>query len=158
MFAYPLTHKAREGYVIRFIQGLARIVIQLKFMEVLTMSEIIGYIISFVVAYLLSLAIVLLFLLIEDRKREKKMSNSPRTAKNRRAARRQSLKEVRAQINELNKATVEYYKSTVKFDKSKDKLDKAKDEVDKSKDKLAKSVEPLENFYKNQLWDKKNIH
>jgi hypothetical protein len=56
------------------------------------MSEIIELIISYVIATLLSLAIIWLVF----RKIDKDMSNHSRTTRKHHAARRQSLKEVRA--------------------------------------------------------------
>ena len=143
------------------------------------MSEIIGYIISFVVAYLLSLAIVLLFLLIEDRKREKKMSNSPRTAKNRRAARIQSQDEVSAQVDKIHEDMDEIHEDINEIHESIDEIHESIDEIGKSLDRMNESmdraiefkrlmrdysnykikmIEARENFREPEFSDEKNIH
>ena len=80
--------------------------------------------------FLLSLTAIILPKLIQTKRVDKLISNHYLTIQEHRAARRQSLNGVRAQVDELNKSV----------------------------DKLNKSAEALKNFYKFKLWDEKNIH
>ena len=122
------------------------------------MSEIIGLIISFVVAYLLSLAISLLIAYIEMRKLEKHIANKMSTFRESRAARSESFDEIHEDISEIDK-------SLDKIDKSLDRMNESMDRTiefkrlmrDYSNYKI-KMIEARENFCESQFWDEKNIH
>ena len=148
-------------------------------MEVLTMSEIIGYIISYVVAYLLTLAIALPIAYIEIRKLDKHISNKMSTIRENRAARDESLDESRAQVDEISESFDEIHQSIDEIHQSIDEIHQSIDKMDKSFDKMdvrldriiefkrlmrdysnykIKRIEARENFCESQFWDEKNIH
>lgn len=115
------------------------------------MSEIIGLIISYVIAYLLSLAISLLVVWLIFRKTEKHVHDSIHELRENRAALDESHNESRAQIDEIHESSDEkdeYLEGLLEFTRI----------MRDYSDYKTKRIEALENFYKNQLWDKKNIH
>ena len=108
------------------------------------MSEIIGYIISYVIAYLLALAITLLVAWLMFRKTEKHISNKMSTFRESRAARLQSLKEVHAQVDEIDESVDRIIESTRAI------RDYSNLEI--------KRIEARENFREPEFSDEKNIH
>ncbi len=136
------------------------------------MSEIIEFIITFVVAYLLSLAILLLFLSIEDRKLEKKISGSLRKIDESRAAPDETPDEGRAQWEEIDESEDEFDKSMDEISESEDEISESLDRMNESMDRTIefkriiseyldnkiKRIEARENFCESQFWDEKNIH
>ena len=87
-------------------------------------------IITLISLFVLSLTAIILIKHIQTRKIDKLISNHYLTIQECRAARRQSLNGVRAQVDELKK----------------------------SADNLNKNAEALGNFYKSEFWNEKNIH
>lgn len=121
---------------------------------------------SFVTTFFVCLAAILVVMLIDKRDFDKS------TTKNRRAARRQSQKEARAQAKELYKSTIEFNKSKEEFDKAAIKFDKSLDRMNESMDRTIefkrlmrdysnykiKMIEARENFREPEFSDEKNIH
>ena len=150
------------------------------------MSEIIGLIISYVIAYLLSLAVGLPIAYIEIRKLDKHISNKMSTFRESGAARSQSQDEVSAQVDEISESADEISESfdetsesTDETDESFDEIHKNINEINKSLDRMNESmdrtiefkrlyseyldnkikrIEARENFCESQFWDEKNIH
>ena len=147
------------------------------------MSTIIELIITFVLYFLVALAAALPLAIFHTRKMDKLMSNYFRkidescaalgkSQDESCAARLQSLKEVRAQVDELAKPADETDEYMDEIHESLDKMDKSFDKMDVRLDKLIefkrlmrdysnlkiKRIEARENFCESQFWDEKNIH
>lgn len=123
------------------------------------MSTIIELIITFVLYFLICLAAALPFAIFYTRKMEKLMSNYFHEIDEIDAARLQSLKEVHAQVDELDKSVGE---SADKMSESFDKMNESMDRTiefkrlmrDYSNLKI-KRTEARENFCESQFWDEK---
>ena len=140
------------------------------------MSTIIELIITFVLYFLVALAAVLPIAIFHTRKMDKLMSNYFRkidescAALNESqdescAARLQNLKEVHAQVDELDKSADEIHESMDEIGESLDKMDVRLDRLIEFKrlmrdysDYKIKRIEARENFCESQFWDEKNIH
>ena len=129
------------------------------------MSTIIEFIITFILYFLVALAAALPLAIFHTRKMDKLMSNYFREIDESCAARLQSLKEVHAQVDELDKSAGEMSESFDRMDESFDKMDERLDTLvefkrlmrDYSNLKI-KRIEARENFCESQFWDEKNIH
>lgn len=129
------------------------------------MSTIIELIITFVLYFLVALAAALPLAIFHTRKMDKLMSNYFRKIDESRAARLQNLKEVHAQVDELDKSFDEIHESMDEIGESLDRTIKSADRLveftrlmrDYSNLKI-KRTEARENFCESQFWDEKNIH
>lgn len=129
------------------------------------MSTIIELIITFVIYFLVALAAALPLAIFHTRKMDKLISNYFREIDESGAARLQNLKEVHAQVDELDKSFDSIDKSLDSIDKSLDKMNERLDTTiefkrlmrDYSNYKI-KRIEARENFCESQFWDEKNIH
>ena len=136
------------------------------------MSTIIELIITFVLYFLVALAAALPLAIFHTRKMDKLISNYFRKIDESCAARLQSLKEVHAQVDELDKSAGEIHEDMDEIHESIDKMDKSFDKMDVRLDRLIefkrlmrdysnykiKRIEARENFCESQFWDEKNIH
>ena len=136
------------------------------------MSTIIEFIITFILYFLVALAAALPLAIFHTRKMDKLMSNYFREIDESCAARLQSLKEVHAQVDELDKSAGEIHEDMDEIHESIDKMDKSFDKMDVRLDRLIefkrlmrdysnlkiKRIEARENFCESQFWDEKNIH
>ena len=136
------------------------------------MSTIIEFIITFILYFLVALAAALPIAIFHTRKMDKLMSNYFREIDESCAARLQSLKEVHAQVDELDKSAGEIHEDMDEIHESIDKMDKSFDKMDVRLDRLIefkrlmrdysnlkiKRIEARENFCESQFWDEKNIH
>ena len=129
------------------------------------MSEIIGLIISYVLYFLVALAAALPLAIFHTRKMDKLISNYFRKIDESRAARLQSLKEVRAQVDEIHEDMDEIDKSLDSISESFDRMNESMDRTIEFKrliseylDNKIKRTEARENFCESQFWDEKNIH
>ena len=143
------------------------------------MSTIIEFIITFVLYFLVALAAALPLAIFHTRKMDKLISNYFREIDESCAARLQSLKEVRAQVDELAKPADEIHKDIGEIHEDMDEIHESIDKMDKSFDKMdvrldrliefkrlmrdysnlkIKRIEARENFCESQFWDEKNIH
>ena len=129
------------------------------------MSTIIELIITFVLYFLVCLAAMLPIAIFHTRQIEKLIDNFFHEINESCAARLQSLKEVRAQVDELDKSAGEMSESFDRMDESFDKMDERLDTLvefkrlmrDYSNYKI-KRIEARENFCESQFWNEKNIH
>ena len=129
------------------------------------MSEIIKFIITYIIYFLVCLAAMLPIAIFHTRQIEKLMSNYFHEIDEIDAARLQSLKEVHAQVDELDKSAGEMSESFDRMDESFDKMDERLDTLvefkrlmrDYSNYKI-KRIEARENFCESQFWNEKNIH
>ena len=129
------------------------------------MSTIIELIITFVLYFLVALAAALPLAIFHTRKMDKLMSNYFRKIDESGAARLQNLKEVHAQVDELDKSFDEIHESMDEIGESLDRTIKSADRLveftrlmrDYSNLKI-KRLEARENFCESQFWDEKNIH
>lgn len=129
------------------------------------MSTIIEFIITFVLYFLVALAAALPLAIFHTRKMDKLISNYFRKIDESGAARLQNLKEVHAQVDELDKSFDKINESLDSIDKSLDKMDESMDRLiefkrlmrDYSNYKI-KRIEARENFCESQFWNEKNIH
>ena len=150
------------------------------------MSEIIVLIISYVIAYLLALAISLPIAYIEMRKLEKHVHDSIRELRENRAALDESQDESRAQVDEIHEDIDEIGESADEIGESADEIGESADEIGEDigeihessdekdeyleglieftrimrdySDYKTKMIEARENFCESQFWDEKNIH
>ena len=150
------------------------------------MSTIIELIITFVLYFLVALAAALPLAIFHTRKMDKLMSNYFREIDESCAARLQSLKEVHAQVDELDKSAGEIHEEIDEIHEDIDEMHESFDEIHKdigemneSFDKMdvrldrliefkrlmrdysnlkIKRIEARENFCESQFWDEKNIH
>ena len=136
------------------------------------MSTIIEFIITFILYFLVALAAALPLAIFHTRKMDKLMSNYFHEIDESCAARLQSLKEVHAQVDELDKSAGEIHEDMDEIHESIDKMDKSFDKMDVRLDRLIefkrlmrdysnlkiKRIEARENFCESQFWDEKNIH
>ena len=143
------------------------------------MSTIIEFIITFVLYFLVALAATLPLAIFHTRKMDKLMSNYFREIDESCAARLQSLKEVHAQVDELDKSAGEIHEDMDEIHEDMDEIHESIDKMDKSFDKMdvrldrliefkrlmrdysnykIKRIEARENFCESQFWDEKNIH
>ena len=150
------------------------------------MSTIIELIITFVLYFLVALAAALPIAIFHTRKMDKLMSNYFREIDESCAARLQSLKEVHAQVDELDKSAGEIHEEIDEIHEDIDEMHESFDEIHKdigemneSFDKMdvrldrliefkrlmrdysnlkIKRIEARENFCESQFWDEKNIH
>ena len=143
------------------------------------MSEIIVLIISYVIAYLLALAISLPIAYIEMRKLEKHVHDSIRELRENRAALDESQDESRAQVDEIHEDIDEIGESADEIGESADEIGEDIGEIHESSDEKdeyleglieftrimrdysdykTKMIEARENFCESQFWDEKNIH
>ena len=129
------------------------------------MSTIIELIITFVLYFLVCLAAMLPIAIFHTRQIEKLIDNFFHEINESCAARLQSLKEVHAQVDELDKSAGEMSESFDRMDESFDKMDERLDTLvefkrlmrDYSNYKI-KRIEARENFCESQFWNEKNIH
>lgn len=129
------------------------------------MSTIIELIITFVLYFLVCLAAALPLAIFHVRKMDKLISNYFREIDESFAARLQSLKEVHAQVDELDKSFDKMDESIDKMSESFDRMNESMDVIiefkrlmrDYSNYKI-KRTEARENFCESQFWDEKNIH
>ena len=129
------------------------------------MSEIIKFIITYIIYFLVCLAAMIPIALYHTRQIEKLMSNYFRKIDESHAARLQSLKEVHAQVDKLAKPVDETSESLDEISESFDRIDERLDRTiefkrlmrDYSNLKI-KRIEARENFCESQFWDEKNIH
>ena len=147
------------------------------------MSEIIELIITYVIAYLLSLAIGLPIIWLIFRKTEKHVSDSIRELRENRAAldesldeshiaRSQSQDEVSAQVDEIGESVGEIDEDIGEMSEDIDEIHESSDEKDEYLEGLieftrimrdysdykTKMIEARENFCESQFSDEKNIH
>ena len=136
------------------------------------MSEIIVLIISYVIAYLLALAISLPIAYIEMRKLEKHVHDSIRELRENRAALDESQDESRAQVDEIHEDIDEIGESADEIGEDIGEIHESSDEKDEYLEGLieftrimrdysdykTKMIEARENFCESQFWDEKNIH
>ena len=150
------------------------------------MSTIIELIITFVLYFLVALAAALPLAIFHTRKMDKLISNYFHEIDESCAARLQSLKEVHAQVDELDKSAGEIHEDMDEIHESFDEIHEDMDEIHESIDKMDKSfdkidvrldrliefkrlmrdysnykikrIEARENFCESQFWDEKNIH
>lgn len=140
------------------------------------MSEIIKLIITFVLYFLAGLAISLPLAIFYTRKMDKLISNYFReidescaaldkSLDESRAARSQNLKEVHAQVDELDKSFDELDKSFDEIHQSLDSISESMDRTIEFKrlyseylDYKTKQIEARENFREPEFSDEKNIH
>ena len=122
------------------------------------MSTIIELIITFVLYFLVALAAALPLAIFHTRKMDKLMSNYFREIDESCAARLQSLKEVHAQVDELDKPVDETSESTDEMSESMDRTIEFKRIISEYLDNKIKRIEARENFCESQFWDEKNIH
>ena len=154
------------------------------------MSTIIELIITFVLYFLVALAAALPLAIFHTRKMDKLMSNYFRKIDESRAAldksqdeshaaRLQNLKEVHAQVDEIDKSVGEIHEDMDEIHEDVDEIHQSIDKMDKSFDKMdvrldrliefkrlmrdysnlkIKRIEARENFCESQFWDEKNIH
>ena len=129
------------------------------------MSEIITFIITYIIYFLVCLAAMLPIAIFHTRQIEKLIDNFFHEVNESCAARLQSLKEVHAQVDELDKSAGEMSESFDRMDESFDKMDERLDTLvefkrlmrDYSNYKI-KRIEARENFCESQFWNEKNIH
>lgn len=129
------------------------------------MSEIIKFIITYIIYFLVCLAAMLPIAIFHTRQIEKLIDNFFHEVNESCAARLQSLKEVHAQVDELDKSAGEMSESFDRMDESFDKMDERLDTLvefkrlmrDYSNYKI-KRIEARENFCESQFWNEKNIH
>lgn len=129
------------------------------------MSEIIKFIITYVIYFLVCLAAMIPIALYHTRQIEKLIDNFFHEVKENRAAHLQSLKEVHAQVDKLAKPVDETSESTDEIGESLDRMNESLDRTiefkrlmrDYSNLKI-KRIEARENFCESQFWDEKNIH
>lgn len=126
------------------------------------MSAIIELIITFVLYFLVALAAALPLAIFHTRKMDKLISNYFRKIDESRAAldesqdeshaaRLQSLKEVHAQVDKIDKS----------LDRTIESLDRTIEStglISEYLDNKIKRTEARENFCESQFWDEKNIH
>ena len=150
------------------------------------MSTIIELIITFVLYFLICLAAALPLAIFHTRKMDKLISNYFRKIDESRAARLQNLKEVHAQVDELNKSAGEIdedidemHQSINEIDEDIDEMHESIGEIGKSLDRMNESmdrtiefkrlmrdysnykikmIEARENFHEPEFSDEKNIH
>lgn len=115
------------------------------------MSEIIKFIITYIIYFLVCLAAMLPIALYHTRQIEKLMSNYFHKIDEIYAARLQSLKEVHAQVDELAKPVDEISESA-------DRTIESTGLISEYLDNKIKRTEARENFCESQFWDEKNIH
>lgn len=112
------------------------------------MSEIIKFIITYVIYFLVCLAAMLPIALYHTRQIEKLIDNFFHEVKESRAARLQSLKEVHSQVDELDKSAGEISESL-------DKTIEFKRLISEYLDNKIKRTEARENFCESNLGRKK---
>ena len=122
------------------------------------MSEIIKFIITYIIYFLVCLAAMIPIALYHTRQIEKLMSNYFRKIDESHAARLQSLKEVHAQVDKLAKPVDETSKSLDRMNESMDRTIEFKRLISEYLDNKIKRTEARENFCESQFWDEKNIH
>ena len=129
------------------------------------MSEIIKFIITYIIYFLVALAAMIPIALYHTRQTEKLMSNFFHEIDEIGAARLQSLKEVHAQVDKLAKPVDEISESADEMSESLDKMNESMDRTIEFKriiseylDNKIKRIEARENFCESQFWDEKNIH
>lgn len=120
------------------------------------MSEIIEYIISCVIAYLLALAISLPIAYIQMRKLDKHISNKMSTFRESRAAlershdeshaRSQSQDEVSAQADEIHESAGEIHEDIDEIHEDIDEIDKSLDSISESLDRMNESMDRTIEF------------
>ena len=149
------------------------------------MSTIIELIITFVLYFLVALAAALPLAIFHTRKMDKLISNYFREI-DESCARLQNLKEVHAQVDELDKSVGEMHEDIGEIHEDIDEMHEDIDEIHESIDKMNESVDKMdvrldrliefkrlmrdysnlkikriearENFCESQFWDEKNIH
>ena len=129
------------------------------------MSEIIKFIITYIIYFLVCLAAMLPIAIFHTRQIEKLIDNFFHEVNESCAARLQSLKEVHAQVDELDKSADEFDKSLDSISESFDRMNESMDRTIEFKriiseylDNKIKRIEARENFCESQFWDEKNIH
>ena len=122
------------------------------------MSEIIKFIITYIIYFLVCLAAMIPIALYHTRQIEKLMSNYFHEIDESRAARLQSLKEVHAQADKLVKPVDETSESTDEKDEYLEGLIEFTRIMRDYSDYKTKRIEARENFCESQFWDEKNIH
>ena len=143
------------------------------------MSEIIKFIITYIIYFLVGLAAALPVVYIETRKFEKYMSNKMSTFRESRAARDESQDEVSAQVDEISESADEINEDMDEMHESFDEIHKDIGEIHESLDRMnerldrtiefkrliseyldykIKRIEARENFCESQFWNEKNIH
>ena len=122
------------------------------------MSEIIKFIITYIIYFLVCLAAILPIAIFHTRQIEKLMSNYFHEIDEIDAARLQSLKEVHAQVDKLDKSADEMSESFDKMDVRLDRLIEFKRLMRDYSNYKIKRIEARENFCESQFWDEKNIH
>ena len=129
------------------------------------MSEIIKFIITYIIYFLVCLAAMLPIAIFHTRQIEKLIDNFFHEVNESCAARLQSLKEVHAQVDELDKSAGEMSESLDEMSESFDRMDERLDRAiefkrlmrDYSNYKI-KMLEARENFREPEFSDEKNIH
>lgn len=140
------------------------------------MSTIIELIITFVLYFLVALAAALPIAIFHTRKMDKLMSNYFRKIDESGAARLQSLREVHAQVDEIDKSLDEIHESADEIHEDINEMHESINEMDKSVDKKdeyleglieftrimrdysnykTKMIEARENFCESQFWNEK---
>ena len=129
------------------------------------MSEIIKFIITYIIYFLVCLAAMIPIALYHTRQIEKLISNYFRKIDESYAARLQNLKEVHAKVDELAKPVDEISESADEMSESFDRMDERLDRniefkrlISEYLDNKIKRIEARENFCESQFWDEKNIH
>ena len=122
------------------------------------MSEIIKFIITYVIYFLVCLAAMLPIAIFHTRQIEKLIDNFFHEVNESCAARLQSLKEVHAQVDEIHKPIDKMNESLDKMDESMDRTIEFKRLMRDYSNLKIKRIEARENFCESQFWDEKNIH
>ena len=122
------------------------------------MSTIIELIITFVLYFLVALAAALPLAIFYTRKMDKLISNYFHKIDESGAARLQNLKEVRAQVDEIDKSADKMNESFDRMDESMDRTIELKRIMRDYSNLKIKRIEARENFCESQFWDEKNIH
>ena len=104
------------------------------------MSEIIKFIITYIIYFLVCLAAMLPIAIFHTRQIEKLIDNFFHEVKESRAARLQSLKEVHAQVDELAKPVDETDKSADEIHEDMDEINESMDEMHESFDEIHKDI------------------
>lgn len=122
------------------------------------MSEIIKFIITYIIYFLVCLAAMLPIAIFHTRKMDKLISNYFHEIDESRAARLQNLKEVHAQVDELAKPVDETSESTDEISESVGEIDESADEIHESFDEIHKDIGEIHKSFDsiNESLDRMN--
>ena len=111
------------------------------------MSTIIELIITFVLYFLVALAAALPLAIFHTRKMDKLISNYFHKIDESCAARLQSLKEVHAQVDELDKSAGEIHEDTDEIHESFDEIHEDMDEIHEDIDEIHESLDKMDKSF-----------